>query len=216
MAVVDINDDFVEAAPAELPDRTVHSPRVEEIADADGATSSPTPASSSEPVPQTPSDTSATSTPLQATARAGMEPSELAELSRALGKRSSSSTTDTSLSQTARRRIKLDQLIENVTDDMRSERQTPGEAQSMMAMLLAMEERHAAREAEYRRERERYERQREARESVNQQMLTMLVAQLVGGKVVYPKDTTNQDRTEDDAEAAKNDESNHEESKREE
>ncbi|KAF4043156.1 hypothetical protein GN244_ATG04636 [Phytophthora infestans] len=55
--------------------------------------------------PQSEVTQSATSAPLQATARAGPEPSELAELSKTLGKRRASSADTVSLRQTARRRI---------------------------------------------------------------------------------------------------------------
>ncbi|KAF4039343.1 hypothetical protein GN244_ATG08476 [Phytophthora infestans] len=125
--------------------------------------------------PQTNVTQSAASTPLQATARAGLEPSELAELSKTLGKRRASSTDTVSLSQTARRRIEIDQLIDNAESSIRSEESATSHMNNVVAMFMAMKERHEARDAQYWQERERYQRQRDERESANQQMMMMLM-----------------------------------------
>ncbi|KAG2773439.1 hypothetical protein JG687_00012829 [Phytophthora cactorum] len=64
---------------------------------------------------------------------------------------------------------------------MRVDESSLNQVNPMVAMLMAMDERHDAREAQYRREREIYQRQRDDRESANQQMMMLLVARLVGG-----------------------------------
>nr|KAE8922048.1 hypothetical protein PF009_g27678 [Phytophthora fragariae] len=108
------------------------------------------------------------STPLQATPRAGLEPSELAELSASLGKHSAASAA-VSLSQTARRCIKLDRIINTVNNDIQASQNASDPSQSMMAMLMAMEERQQARDAQYRHE----------RDTDNQHMMMMLLVRLV-------------------------------------
>ncbi|KAG1685631.1 hypothetical protein DVH05_007839 [Phytophthora capsici] len=103
-------------------------------------------------------------TRLQATGRSGMEPSELAELSRTLGKRSDRTNMVVSLSKTARRRVKLDAMIDNINKDLQSDQNLSIQSNNFLAMLMAMEERRKAQEAQYRRE-------RDEREWSNQQMM---------------------------------------------
>ncbi|KAF4041049.1 hypothetical protein GN244_ATG06714 [Phytophthora infestans] len=72
-------------------------------------------------------------------------------------------------------------VIENVESDLRSDNCSADPVSPMVTILMAMEECHDAREAQYRRERKIYQRQRDERESRSQQMMMLLLARLVGG-----------------------------------
>lgn len=132
--------------------------------------SRPTDSQLTQTPPATLSTPAAPSTPLQATPRARLQPSELTKLSASLGKRSAASAA-VSLSQTSGRRIKLDRIINTVNNDIQGSQNASDPSQSMMAMLMAMEERQQARDSQYRHDRELYQRQREERDAANQQMV---------------------------------------------
>ncbi|EEY62926.1 uncharacterized protein PITG_21268 [Phytophthora infestans T30-4] len=72
-------------------------------------------------------------------------------------------------------------VIENVESDLRSDSCSADPVSPMVTILMAMEECHDAREAQYRRERKIYQRQRDERESRSKQMMMLLLARLVGG-----------------------------------
>ncbi|KAE8876859.1 hypothetical protein PF003_g39037 [Phytophthora fragariae] len=74
----------------------------------------------------------------------------------------------------------LDRIINAVNNDIQASQNASDPSQSMMAMLIAMEERQQARDAQYRHDRELYQRQRDERDSANQQMMMMLLVRLVG------------------------------------
>ncbi|EGZ26552.1 hypothetical protein PHYSODRAFT_320476 [Phytophthora sojae] len=93
--------------------------------------------------------------------------------------KSSAASAAVSLSQTARPRIKLDRIIDTVNNGILASHNASDPSQSMLAMMMAMEERQQARDAQYRHERELYQRQRDEHEAVNQQMMMMLLVRLV-------------------------------------
>ncbi|KAE9233689.1 hypothetical protein PF004_g9589 [Phytophthora fragariae] len=164
LAVVQLHDNFSDEEFEEGdPDHGTMNADVEAANPVPMTASSPISRPTDSQLTQTPPATlsrpTAPSTPLQATPRAGLEPSELAELSASLGKH---------------------RIINAVNNDIQASQKSSDPSQSMMAMLIAMEERQQARDAQYRHDRELYQRQRDERDSANQQMMMMLLVRLVG------------------------------------
>ncbi|KAG1711530.1 hypothetical protein DVH05_008782 [Phytophthora capsici] len=139
-------------------------------------------------------------TPLRATPRSGLSPAELAQLSDRLSMPPSSSPV--LLSQTARRRIRLDSVLDSLTTATAPENSD----NSMVEFMVMLDQRQALREAELRREREEREAIREdrerqlrvqlaeqqaARDTQNQQLMLMVMAKLFGSAAVpTPEEST--------------------------
>lgn len=125
---------------------------------------------------------------LTASARTGLSPAALSDLSSVLG--------SPGLSQTASRRIKMDTMIDKLDQ--------PEQSQSTMEMIMLMDERQSSRDLQYRRERDqarleadakreearleerRYQEEREdrmaRRDQQNQQMMLLFMAKMFGNK----------------------------------
>ncbi|KAG3012073.1 hypothetical protein PC120_g14071 [Phytophthora cactorum] len=104
--------------------------------------------------------------PLTATSRAGLSPNELARLSSRIPRRHSThdiGNTTTYLSHTEQRRILLDKMMDKLASEASSSSMKCDDP-SLFGLLMMMDERQSAREAELRREREEREAAREERE----------------------------------------------------
>ncbi|KAE9102105.1 hypothetical protein PF010_g14237 [Phytophthora fragariae] len=129
---------------------------------------------------------------LVATSRAGMAPSELAALSKQLSQTQlkRNATSAGVLSQTAQRRRRIDAAIDKASNEMTTDNFSEFSS-TIVAMMFMMEERQAARDAEYQRQKEEREREqvereekraaeREMREQQSQQLMLMLMTKLMG------------------------------------
>ncbi|KAG3164196.1 hypothetical protein PC128_g20200 [Phytophthora cactorum] len=104
--------------------------------------------------------------PLTVTSRAGLSPNELARLSSRIPRRHSThdiGNTTTYLSHTEQRRILLDKMMDKLASEASSSSMKCDDP-SLFGLLMMMDERQSAREAELRREREEREAAREERE----------------------------------------------------
>ncbi|KAG4041121.1 hypothetical protein PC123_g23355 [Phytophthora cactorum] len=104
--------------------------------------------------------------PLTATSRAGLSSNELARLSSRIPRRHSThdiGNTTTYLSHTEQRRILLDKMMDKLASEASSSSMKCDDP-SLFGLLMMMDERQSAREAELRREREEREAAREERE----------------------------------------------------
>ncbi|EGZ08176.1 hypothetical protein PHYSODRAFT_527571 [Phytophthora sojae] len=89
------------------------------------------------------------------------------------------SSTPTAPSTPLQATPRADRIIDTVNNDIQASHNASDPSQSMLAMMMAMEERQQARDAQYRHERELCQRQRDEREAANQQMMMMLLLRLV-------------------------------------
>ncbi|KAG2867112.1 hypothetical protein PC119_g1740 [Phytophthora cactorum] len=135
--------------------------------------------------------------PLTATSRAGLSPNELARLSCRVSRRPSThdiGNMTTYLSYTTQRRIRLDKMMDKLASEA-SLSPKKCDDPTLFGLLMMMDERQSAREAELRREREEREAAREERERQfrlelaqsqrsrdehNQQVMLLVMAKLFG------------------------------------
>ncbi|KAE9022565.1 hypothetical protein PF005_g5021 [Phytophthora fragariae] len=114
-----------------------------------------------------------------ASKRCGKSPEQLAQLSNELKRRASTvgATGSMTVSQTVKRRRTIDILIGTLEHDH-------DDGSDAMQMVIDMDERAAARDFEYRREREEREAKREEREQRRDELFFALMAKLVGEKTM--------------------------------
>ncbi|ETP00248.1 hypothetical protein F441_10953 [Phytophthora nicotianae CJ01A1] len=109
-----------------------------------------------------------------ASQRCGKTPNELANLSEML-KRARKNAEDAAISHTVKRRRTIDNLLDKLEKES-------GGGTDMVQGVIAMEERAAVRELEYRREREEREAKREERENRRDELFFVLMTKLLGDK----------------------------------
>ncbi|KAF4043700.1 hypothetical protein GN244_ATG04013 [Phytophthora infestans] len=126
--------------------------------------------------PPTPSsvEDSANAGARSASQRCGKTPNELANLNEVL-KRARATAEDAEVSQTVKRRRTINNLLGKLEKES-------GGFTDMVQAVIAMEERAAVRELEYRREREEREAKREEREHRREELFFVLMTKLLGDK----------------------------------